>query len=64
MRAELLASDKECAENLTIVDHLRNDIGRISTVGTGGGITALSIPQEELEEVRLKAATFLAVLGA
>ena len=34
-----------------------------STVGTGGGITALSIPQEELEEVRLKAAALLAVLG-
>jgi len=35
-----------------------------STVGTGGGITALSVPQEELEEVRLKAAALLAVLGA
>lgn len=34
-----------------------------STVGTGGGITALSVPAEELEEVRLKAAALLAVLG-
>ena len=34
-----------------------------STVGTGGGITALSEPAEELEEVRLKAAALLAVLG-
>lgn len=35
-----------------------------STVGTGGGITALSDPQEELEEVHLKAAALLRVLGA
>ncbi len=33
-----------------------------ATVGSGGGITALSVPQEELEEVRLKAAALLAVL--
>jgi anthranilate/para-aminobenzoate synthase component I len=35
-----------------------------STVGTGGGITALSIPSEELDEARLKAAALLRVLGA
>ncbi|CAN5617094.1 hypothetical protein BH10ACT7_BH10ACT7_28340 [soil metagenome] len=35
-----------------------------STVGTGGGITALSVPVEELAEARLKAAALLAVLGA
>ena len=35
-----------------------------STVGTGGGITALSDPQEELEEVHLKAEALLRVLGA
>jgi para-aminobenzoate synthetase component 1 len=34
-----------------------------ATVGTGGGITALSVPEEELDEVRLKAAALLAVLG-
>lgn len=33
-------------------------------IGTGGGITALSVPEEELAEVRLKAAALLAVLGA
>ena len=33
-----------------------------ATVGSGGGITALSVPEEELEEVRLKAAALLAVL--
>ena len=33
-----------------------------ATVGSGGGITALSIPDEELAEVRLKAAALLAVL--
>ena len=33
-----------------------------ATVGSGGGITAMSVPQEELEEVRLKAAALLAVL--
>jgi para-aminobenzoate synthetase component 1 len=35
-----------------------------ATVGSGGGITALSDPHEELAEVRLKAAALLAVLGA
>ena len=34
-----------------------------STVGTGGGITALSVPQEELAEAKLKAAALLTVLG-
>jgi para-aminobenzoate synthetase component 1 len=34
-----------------------------ATVGSGGGITALSDPLEELAEVRLKAAALLAVLG-
>jgi len=35
-----------------------------STVGTGGGITALSVPAEELAETKLKAAALLTVLGA
>ncbi|MBC7590757.1 MAG: anthranilate synthase component I family protein [Salinibacterium sp.] len=34
-----------------------------ATVGSGGGITALSVPVEELAEVKLKAAALLAVLG-
>jgi anthranilate synthase component 1 len=34
-----------------------------ATVGAGGGITALSIPEEELAEVKLKAAAMLGVLG-
>lgn len=34
------------------------------TVGTGGGITALSVPEEELAEAKLKAAALLSVLGA
>ena len=34
-----------------------------STVGAGGGITALSVPEEELAEVKLKAAALLGVLG-
>lgn len=33
-----------------------------ATIGTGGGITALSVPEEELEEVKLKAAALLGVL--
>ena len=34
-----------------------------ATIGTGGGITALSIASEELAEVKLKAAALLAALG-
>jgi para-aminobenzoate synthetase component 1 len=34
-----------------------------ATVGAGGGITALSVPVDELDEVKLKAAALLAVLG-
>jgi aminodeoxychorismate synthase component I len=34
-----------------------------ATVGAGGGITALSVPQEEVDEVHLKAAALLRVLG-
>jgi len=37
---------------------------RGATVGAGGGITALSVPEEEVEEARLKAAALLAALGA
>lgn len=36
---------------------------RGTTVGAGGGITALSVPADELAEVRLKASALLAVLG-
>ncbi|MFC6355813.1 anthranilate synthase component I family protein [Luethyella okanaganae] len=32
-------------------------------IGTGGGITALSVPVEEIEETRVKARALLAVLG-
>jgi anthranilate/para-aminobenzoate synthase component I len=35
-----------------------------ATVGTGGGITALSVPIEELAEAKLKAEALLRVLGA
>lgn len=35
-----------------------------ATIGAGGGITALSVPAEELAEVKLKAAALLRVLGA
>ncbi|TFD72291.1 anthranilate synthase component I family protein [Cryobacterium fucosi] len=35
-----------------------------ASVGTGGGITALSDPAEEIEETRIKAAALLDVLGA
>ncbi|MGV8876151.1 MAG: anthranilate synthase component I family protein [Rhodoglobus sp.] len=34
-----------------------------ATIGAGGGITALSVPSEELAEVKLKAAALLSVLG-
>jgi para-aminobenzoate synthetase component 1 len=35
-----------------------------ASVGAGGGITALSVPGEELAEAKLKAAALLAVMGA
>jgi anthranilate/para-aminobenzoate synthase component I len=35
-----------------------------ANIGAGGGITALSVPEEELAEVKLKAAALLRVLGA
>jgi anthranilate synthase component 1 len=35
-----------------------------ASIGSGGGITAMSDPHEELAEVKLKAAALLAVLGA
>ncbi|MEL4318169.1 anthranilate synthase component I family protein [Leifsonia sp. YIM 134122] len=34
-----------------------------ATIGSGGGITALSVPAEEVEETRVKARALLAVLG-
>jgi len=37
--------------------------GRGATFGTGGGITALSVPEEEVAEARLKAAALLRALG-
>jgi len=37
---------------------------RGATIGAGGGITALSVPIEELAEAKLKAAALLAALGA
>jgi anthranilate/para-aminobenzoate synthase component I len=37
---------------------------RGATVGAGGGITALSVPLDELAEAKLKAAALLAALGA
>jgi anthranilate synthase component 1 len=37
--------------------------GERARIGTGGGITALSVAEEEVEETRLKARALLAVLG-
>jgi len=37
--------------------------GDTAVIGAGGGITALSVPEEELQEVRVKAAALLAAAG-
>ena len=36
---------------------------RGASIGAGGGITALSVPEEEVEEAHLKAAALLSALG-
>jgi anthranilate synthase component 1 len=46
---------------MTIRSIVLDDRG--ATIGTGGGITALSVPEEEVAEARLKAAALLAALG-
>jgi anthranilate synthase component 1 len=47
---------------MTIRSIVLDDRG--ATVGAGGGITALSVPAEEVAEARLKAAALLRALGA
>ena len=46
---------------MTIRSIVLDDLG--ATVGAGGGITALSVPAEELAEVKIKARVLLEVLG-
>ncbi len=43
-RRELLASDKERAENVIVVDLLRNDVSRVATVGSVR-VPALCVPE-------------------
>ena len=47
---------------MTIRTIVLDDAG--ATVGAGGGITALSVPGEELFELKVKARAPLAALGA
>jgi anthranilate synthase component 1 len=56
-----LAADGS-ADLAMVIRSLRFREGTV-TIGAGGGITALSVPQEELEEVRVKAAALFRAAG-
>ena len=57
-----LGSDGRVDLAMTIRSIVLDERG--ATIGAGGGITALSVPHEELAEAKLKAAALLAALGA
>lgn len=51
-----------CADLAMVIRSIVLDAER-ATIGAGGGITALSIPEEEYDEMRLKARALLRALG-
>jgi para-aminobenzoate synthetase component I len=57
----VLAADGS-ADLAMVIRSLRFRDGTV-TIGAGGGITALSVPEEELEEVQVKAAALLRAAG-
>ncbi len=56
-----LSSDGGAELAMTIRSIVLDDRG--ATIGAGGAITSLSVPEEELAEVKLKAAALLTALG-
>lgn len=50
--------------DLAVVIRSLSVVGGTATIGTGGGITALSVPEEEWDEIVLKAGPMLRAIGA
>ncbi|THG30261.1 aminodeoxychorismate synthase component I [Naasia lichenicola] len=59
-----LGIDGRVELSMTIRTVVLDRLGGTATIGTGGGITALSQPDEEIAEMILKAQPVLAALGA
>jgi para-aminobenzoate synthetase component 1 len=59
-----LGSDGRVELSMTIRAIVFDRVHGVATIGTGGGVTALSVPVEEVDEMILKAQPMLQALGA